>query len=209
MSAIKHINHDEIEADQRATIADTRDCPILFDKEMVRATLSGAKTATRRLFKSPLSKAMEPAYAIFKEGGKWIARLENGQCYRYPIICPFGEPGDYLWIKETFTYDTSGRKIYRASHGDINDKKWTPSIHMSKTASRIWLQITDIKPQRIQTVTEEEAREEGTKAGKILNYSEISQVNFREGFFLKWISIYGIERFYENQWVWAIKYKMI
>ncbi|MBK6285844.1 MAG: hypothetical protein IPF54_27020 [Draconibacterium sp.] len=199
----------------RAT-TNTRDYPILFDTEMVRAILSGAKTATRRLFKSPLSKSMEPAVEIFKESGKWIARLNNGKCYRYPILCPYGEPGDYLWVKETFanTYDCDDDKEYMEFKADSNDKTpnhtycWTPSIHLRKNQARIWLKITDIKPQRILTITEDEAREEGISVGKILNLGEIGQVNFREGFIAKWISIYGIENYYENPWVWAIKFKL-
>ena len=133
---------------------------------MVQAILSGTKTATRRLFKSPLSKAMEPAREIFHKGGKWIARLKNGQCYRYPILCPFGEPGDYLWVKETWA-PALGEIAYKADYSkntlseERNRGVWKPSIHMPKTAARLWLQITDVKPQRIQTVTEEEAREEG------------------------------------------------
>ena len=216
MGAIKNYHHDKIEEEQRQAIADTRDYPILFDTEMVQAILSGAKTATRRLFKSPLSKAMEPAREIFQEGGKWIARLKNGQSYRYPIVCPYGKPGDYLWVKETFanTYDCDDDKEYMEFKADSNDKTpkhtycWTPSIHMRKNQARVWLQITDIKPQRIQTITEDEAREEGIRVGKILNFGEIGQVNFREGFIIKWISIYGIESFYENPWVWAIKFNL-
>ena len=213
MSATKEFHHDKIEHKQRQAIADTRDYPVLFDTEMVRAILSGTKTATRRLFKSPLSKAMEPAREIFPEGGKWIARLKNGQCYRYPILCPFGEPGDYLWVKETWA-PALCEIAYKADYSkntlseERNRGIWKPSIHMSKTAARIWLQITDIKPQRIQTVTEEEAREEGTKPGKLYWYDKTDQSNFREGFIAKWISIYGIESFYENPWVWAIKFNL-
>ena len=216
MSAIKEYHHNKIEEEQLKTRANKRDYPILFDTEMVRAILSGAKTATRRLFTSPLSKAMEPTREIFLEGGKWIARLNNGQCFRYPIICPYGEPGDYLWVKETFanTYDCDDDKEYIEYKADSNDKTpnhthcWTPSIHLRKNQARIWLQITDIKPQRILTITEDEAREEGISVGKILNLGEIGQVNFREGFIAKWISIYGIENYYENPWVWAIKFKL-
>ncbi len=213
MSATKEFHHYDIELGQRSAIADTRDYPILFDTEMVQAILSGAKTATRRLFKSPLCKAMEPAREIFPESGKWIARLKNGKCYEYPIICPFGEPGDYLWVKETWA-PALGEIAYKADYSkDVLSEKrnrgiWKPSIHMSKTAARIWLKITEVKPQRIQNITEDEAREEGIRVGKILNFGEIGQVNFREGFIVKWISIYGIESFYENPWVWAIKFNV-
>jgi hypothetical protein len=212
MSTTKNYFFNNIEEEQRSAIAETRDYPILFDTEMVQSILSGTKTETRRLFKSPLSKAMEPAQEIWHNGGKWIARLKNGQCNIYTILCPWGKPGDYLWVKETFTYDLFGRNVYRASQGDTEGVgrkfDWTPSIHMPKTKARLWLQITEIKAQRVQSVTDEEARQEGVTPAKIYGFGEIGQSNFREGFFAKWISIYGIESYYENPWVWAIKFNL-
>ncbi len=209
MSKTKQYHHDKVEYEQRKAIVDTRDYPILFDTEMVQAILSGAKTATRCLFKSSLSKVMEPAHEIFHDGDKWIALLKNGQCHKYPIVCPWGEPGDYLWVKETWAPAIS-EIAYKADYSKetIAEKRnqgiWHPSIHMHKASARLWLQITNVKAQRIQTLTEEEACQEGTKVGKILNLGEIGQVNFREGFITKWISIYGIESYYENPWIWAI-----
>jgi hypothetical protein len=202
MSATKEFYHDKIEREQRKAIADTRDYPILFDTEMVQAILAGTKTETRRLFKSPLSKAMEPAHEIWHDGGEWIARLKNGQCYRYPIVCPYGEPGDYLWVKETWAPALS-ETAYKADYSKevLSEKRnqglWHPSIHMPKTAARLWLQITDIKAQRIQTVTEEEAREEGTKPAEVYGMGEIGKKTFREGFIAKWHTIYGIEKYFE------------
>ena len=216
MSATKEFHHEQIEHEQRRAIADTRDYPILFDTEMVQAIISGSKNATRRLFKSPLSKAMEPAHEIYHDGVEWIARLKNGQCYKYPIVCPWGAPGDYLWVKETWKPECVYVNGNAASYYYLADNpsskstvnKFRPSIHMPKTAARIWLQITDVKAQRIQTITEAEAWAEGVQLAKILGLGEIGQSNYREGFIAKWISIYGIESFYENPWVWAIKFSV-
>ena len=213
MSATKEFHHDRIEHEQRRAIADTRDYPILFDTEMVQAIISGSKTATRRLFKSPLSKAMEPAHEIWHDGVEWIARLKNGQCCKYPIVCPWGEPGDYLWVKETWA-PAINDFAYKADYSKevLEEKRnqgfWHPSIHMSKTTARLWLQITDVKAQRIQTITEAEAWAEGVQLAKILGLGEIGQSNYREGFIAKWISIYGIESWYENPWVWAVKFSV-
>jgi hypothetical protein len=214
MSAIKEFHHNQIEQAQRAAIADTRDYPILFDTQMVRAILSGEKTQTRRLFKSPLSKTMEPAHEIRHDGTEWIARLKNIQCLKYPIECPYGEPGDLLWVKETWA-PAIDDFAYKADYTKevLEEKRnkglWKPSIHMPKTAARIWLQITSIKAQRIQTVSEEDACEEGSGIGKIFGFGEVDQSNYREGFFAKWISIYGIESYYENPWIWALKFQRI
>lgn len=214
MSATKEFHHKRIEEEQRAAIADTRDYPILFDTQMVRAILSGEKTQTRRLFKSPLSKAMEPALEIWQDGCEWIARSKNGKCYKQPITCPWGNTGDLLWVKETWA-PALGDIAYKADYSKQvlsepgNKGVWHPSIHMPKTASRIWLKITDIKAERIQSVSEEDAKAEGCGAAKIYGFSEIGQSNFREGFFAKWITIYGIESYYENPWLWAIKFHRI
>jgi hypothetical protein len=213
MGATKEFLHNEIEEEQRKAISDTRDYPVLFSTDMVRAILSGSKTVTRRLFLPLLSVAMEPAHEIWHDGVKWIARLKNGKCYKKPIVCPFGEPGDYLWVKETWA-PAIDDIAYRADYSEEvlaekrNQGLWKPSIHMQKTQSRLWLQITDIKAQRIQTITEEEAREEGIQPGKIYWFDKTNESNFREGFLIKWFSIYGIENYYENPWVWAIKFNV-
>jgi hypothetical protein len=213
MGAIKEVHHNEIEKGQRAAIDDTWDYPILFDTQMVRAILSGEKTQTRRLFKSPLSKAMEPAHEIWQDGGEWIARLKNGQCYKPNIVCPYGEPGDLLWVKETWALALSDI-AYKADYSKqvLSEPKnkgvWHPSIHMAKKDSRLWLQITDIKAQRIQSITEDEAKAEGVDIASVLNFSPESKHCFRSGFYKKWEKIYGIESWFENQWVWAIKFEV-
>lgn len=214
MSAIKEFHHNEIEQGQRAAISDKRDYPILFDTQMVKSILSGKKTQTRRLFKLPLLKVMEPAHEILHDGAEWNARLKNGQCLKYPIVCPYGEPGDLLWVKETWAPAITDI-AYKADYTKevLKEKRnkgiWKPSVHMPKTAARLWLEITDVKARRIQSVTEEEAEQEGTRAGKIFGFSPEGPNNFREGFFLKWISIYGIESYYENFWVWSIKFHVL
>jgi hypothetical protein len=208
MSAVKEVFHDDIEKGQRAVMNDRREYPILFDTEMIQSIVSGNKTTTRRLFKSPFCKVMEPASVIYYENGNWMARFKNGKLLDYPVNCPYGQPGDVLWVKETMDY--SGR--YKA---DIPPKNkystlgWIPSIHMPKNKARLWLQITEIKAQRIQSVTEDEANQEGTKTDKIFGFGETGQSNYREGFIAKWISVYGIESFYENPWVWVINFNVV
>ena len=211
MSATKEFNHDKIEQGQRAAIADTRDYPILFDTQMVQSILSGQKTQTRRLFKSPLCKVVEPAVKIFCDESIWRAQLKNRKSINYSIICPYGEPGDLLWVKETwspaiddFAYKADYSKTTLS--GKRNQGLWHPSIHMPKSATRVWLQITDIKAHRIQSISEEDAKAEGCGVAKIYGFGEIGQSNYHEGFFAKWISIYGIESWYENPWVWAITF---
>lgn len=180
MSATKEFHHDQIEHEQRRAIADTRDYPILFDTELVQAIISGSKTATRRLFKSSLSKSMEPAHEIFYDNGEWIAQLKNGHYINCLVICPYGEPGDYLWVKETWA-PAINDFAYKADYSKevLEEKRnqglWHPSIHMSKTSARLWLQITDVKAQRIQTITEAEAWSEGVQLAKILGWARLAR----------------------------------
>ncbi len=198
----------------RADALDKRDYPILFDYQMVQAILSGKKTQTRRLFKSPLSKAMEPAFEIWHDGTEWIARLKNGQCYKYPIVCPYGQPGDLLWVKETYA-PAINDFAYKADYSKAvllekrNKGLWKPSIHMPKSASRIWLQITDIKAQRLQSVDEIEAEQEGTGMGQIFGFDISGKPSFRQGFFEKWIQIYGIQSYHSNPWIWSISFQVV
>jgi hypothetical protein len=212
MSAIKEFHHDEIEKGMRESEAKKRDYPILFDTYMVKAILSGTKIQTSRLFRSPLSKKMEPAHEIWHDGGEWIARKKNGQCYKQKIVCPYGEIGDLLWVKETTIFNKNSKSYWPVSLGysktsDYEEK--IPSIHMPKSAARLWLEITDIKAQRIQTVSEQDAIEEGCGVAKIFGFGDIGQSNHREGFFAKWITIYGLESYHENPWIWALKFKVL
>ena len=205
---MKETYHDEIEQGQRSAIADTRDYPMIFDTRMVKAILYGEKTETRRLFTKSLLKKIESAQKIWLDGNYWIAQLENGKPVGFK--CPYGEPGDLIWVKETLL--ASNTISYKANFPQyvlIRNKKnlsWKASIHMKKTDARLWLYIKEISVQRIQSITEEEARQEGAGTGKVLNFNGVKEKTFREGFYEKWISTYGIESWHENPWVWAIKF---
>jgi len=214
MSAIKEFHHDEIEKQIRFTIQERKDYPILFDTQMVRAIIAGTKTQTRRLFKSPLIMHVEPAHEIFFDGDSWLAKLKNDKILNVEVKCPYGAIDDLLWVKETWA-PAINDIAYKADYSkDVlaegrNRGLWHPSIHMPKTAARLWLQIAGISAQRLQDISEDDAREEGTDIGKIFGFGDIGQSNFREGFFAKWITIYGIESYHINPWVWAIKFKMV
>jgi hypothetical protein len=137
------------------------DRPIIFSGPMVRAILEGRKTQTRRVIKP---QPTEPANTPWLKNG-WLE----------PSRCPHGQPGDRLWVKETFfdnrKYEAAvGFKIgvaqdydYKADHEVAPDSKvkWIPSIFMPRWASRITLEITDMRVQRVQDISEEDAKAEG------------------------------------------------
>lgn len=138
--------------------------PILFSAPMVRAILEGRKTVTRRALNSQALKNI--GYGV---------RL--GECHELPTegplhpnsvdyyndFCPFGRPGDRLWVRETHA-DIGCRLTYRADTDDgahCQVKKWTPAIHMFRRHSRILLEITDVRVERLQDISEEQAKAEG------------------------------------------------
>jgi hypothetical protein len=176
-----------------------KEIPILFSTPMVKAILAGNKTQTRRIIK--------PQYSI-KE--------------KYKI-------GDVLWVRETY------RVINHSGHGsiyfykadacftDLNDKniKWKPSIFMPKEACRIKLKITDIKVERLQDISEQDAIHEGIEFkewnnGFVLNkgfkiygcratYDENPIVSYRS----LWEQINGKDSWNINHWVWVIQFERI
>ncbi|MEQ9868754.1 hypothetical protein ABRP77_05585 [Pectobacterium odoriferum] len=200
---------------------------IIFNGDMVRAILSGQKTQTRRVVKS---QPDEDGLARLR-GGPWMDTSER--VYR----CPHGEVGDRLWIRETSGLQirrdalggTGEFRVYRASNpdairyktasGEIAPIKWIPSIHMPRHASRILLEITDVRVERLNDISEEDCWAEGIDAvdGRFDN-AEIIDMARKIGcciddakpmFSLLWQSIYGAESWSENPWVWAVSFKRI
>ena len=144
--------------------------PILFSSEMVRAILDDKKTETRRVVKpKPLSKIT--SFAPYSTGkahplaGFW----QSNGCWNStpPCCCPYGVPGDILYVRETFhvIIDPSRDFVwYRADCDEIkcNAYKWKPNIHMPKKYSRIKLKIVEIRIERIQDITVLDAINEGS-----------------------------------------------
>ena len=156
--------------------------PILFNGPMVRAILEGCKTQTRREIKNnPLLNAGFTDEFILLPG--------NASAF----VCPFGVVGDRLWVKETFEDDEGG---------------WRPSIFMPRWASRITLEITDVRVQRLQEITEEDARAEGYHPK--INDS-LPDWTAKESFKILWDSLNakrGLD-WDKNPWVWALSFKRV
>lgn len=160
--------------------------------------------------------------------------LGNGQMVS--IFCPHGKPGDRIWVRETFcpVDDTQygGEKWvdYRAtpkfeeSHpagwdsapNDAEALKWRPSIHMPRWASRILLEITDVRVERLNAISEEDARAEGIIDGGCLNCGEPEpcgcanpEPDATDAFAYLWQSSYGQENWNANPWVWVISFKRV
>jgi hypothetical protein len=199
--------------------------PILFSGPMVRAILDGSKTQTRRVVK-PVRRyehnnicrpdLVEDPYAVW-----WHGVSENVGCFQ---ICPHGAPGDRLWVRETFAMNKAKAGppvVYRADHGeaqsvfverphsaewDVVVTRWRPSIFMPRAASRILLEITDVRVQRLQEISEGDARAEGVTP----NAFEQTSDNWGGVLYRRlWEQINGPGSWDANPWVWAITFQML
>lgn len=205
----------------------TTEKPILFKGEMVRAILDGRKTQTRRpvqLPKDGLVWRWDGAWVDsgFEDTGQymhiqfrcksdpWEADPRDQTLHR--VGCPYGFPGDKLWVRETFAYYPDEKHvIYAASEGDelaaggTNLKGcWKPSIFMPRWASRITLEITEVRVQRVQEITAADAIAEGI----LVDDRQLRETpNFRQ----LWDSINAKRGFgwKENPWCWCLTFKRI
>ena len=141
-------------------LADAVIRPILFSTQMVEAILAERKTQTRRIVKEPFQTWMQTA-----TNPEWWKGIETQ--------CKHGQIGDFLWVRETWQYVEFGCEpeehgyVYKASENgrdwqDADENwKWKPSLFMPKEACRLFLQITKIRAERIQDISEEDAINEG------------------------------------------------
>jgi hypothetical protein len=190
---------------------------ILFSAPMVRAILAGTKTQTRRVVRGPI-EYLGPSggqddlsswgwffdgqdqhgYMVLARGMN--ERFDNGFI---SIPCPYGVPGDRLWVRETWRGEGPSTVQYRADGGDVGTLKWRPSIFMPRAYSRIDLEVTEIRVQRVQEITEEDAYAEGISGGDSMGdpVGEYAKL---------WDSINGKRApWASNPWVWALTFRRV
>ena len=180
--------------------------PILFSGPMVRAILAGAKTQTRRLVKLP--RWAEPG--TLEEGTEGVLAVARVSGCLADVPCPYGAPGDDLWVRETWRaddFDPPGT-IYAADHPDLLDDvrgiiRWRPSIHMPRNRSRITLRVASVRVERLHDITEDDARAEGVLTVDGL----LSAMTPRERFACLWREINGGRASWDaNPWVWRVQF---
>lgn len=199
--------------------------PILFSAPMVVAILEGRKTQTRRVTgfseinETPdewslygLEKDPELIAGADKYGNDKVKKMsgyyalfehtELGECYR-SIRCPYGQPGEHLWVRET--WQKFGKEYaYAATDGDVYlETKWRSSIHMPRAISRLTLEITDIRAERLHYITEADAVAEGCESGG--DWDSAPTVQYSN----LWETINGPGSWEQNPWVWVITFKKI
>jgi hypothetical protein len=199
--------------------------PILFSGEMVKAILSGAKSQTRRVIK-PQPHQRESGYwwfakNCFASNTTLLGEVMEG-------FCPYGQPGDRLWVRETWGYSAKlpasshsssdsitwvtrpGWRGYKADNPDGN-WCWKPSIHMPRWASRLTLRIRSVRVERVQDISEADAMAEGVNMEAVFEYEGQAGETARRRFRALWDSINGRRGFpwESNPFVWIIEFDRI
>ena len=196
--------------------------PILFSTGMVKVIREGRKTQTRRIIKPQPDKDSIPT--LMTQGGCVGFQEYFGHLNMPMWCCPYGKPGDHLWVRETWQRcPECGRVVYKASSNQ-NGKvcpncdewlgTWKPSIHMFREYSRITLEVVNVRVERLQDITEAGARAEGAEAEKSHRVYPSSQAawvsTYRSGFQTLWNHInesgFGWDT---NPWVWVVEFKRI
>ena len=203
--------------------------PILFNTEMVRVILDGRKSCTRRIIKPQWEECPHCKY-VHKEY-IYDKLAENIYCAScgYPLVperrAPY-QPGDILYVRETWEHfeccccegdehgncyrepqqsvlnKRCGCYMYRATDEIYGDARWHPSIHMPKEAARIWLKVTDVRVERLQDMTDDDAEAEGCfdYTSTALGFPDVWDSTIKKSD----LDSYGWDA---NPWVWVIEFE--
>jgi len=205
--------------------------PILFSGDMVRAILEGRKTQTRRLVNPQPIVGSGQEIVQVASNDFWVG-TNNGHFSGHSstrFSCKFGQSGDQVWVKETFAihpdynppYNFDGQYVYRATDPDwetTDGWKWKPSLFMPREASRIFLEITEVRVERLQDISENDAWKEGIEFKRPpINQNATGFRHYQSGFYnaknaqhsyqTLWEKINGPESWDLNPWVWVVEFK--
>ncbi len=190
--------------------------PILFSAPMVRALLAGTKTQTRRALRN--GTWWTPEHGVIRMAPAGLA------CTGFAhVACPYGVPGDRLWVRETFAGSIAyerhgyalkdwGNKLWYVADGEPRSGQWTrprPSIHMPRCLSRITLEVTGVRVERLQDISEADAQAEGcalecmTPTGG----DSGSAIHGPGGYMALWESINGPGSWDANPRVWVVEFR--
>ena len=179
-----------------------KESPINFRSEFIPKIMDGTKVQTRRLIKPPL-----PNHPTIVCGKRW--GFIDGDLYYCGVKCPFGRPGDRLWVRENHQYHqrTWRRRrqdwvVYAATATDeqkVFCDKWHPASKLPRWASRITLEITNVRVERVQDITVQDAISEGMPP----------EIQPKSGFAILWEKIYGRDAWERNDFVGVLDFKKV
>lgn len=166
---------------------------------MVKAILEGRKTMTRRVVKD----TQNWDYVRLYDGHAKFCELYNHLNETY-IKCPYGQPGDRIWVRETFFGDTA-HYVYKADDNTelfqiIGDVIWKSPIFMPKEAARLWLEIVNVRVERLYDISYQDIICEGLQ-------KQFEEASPNEWFLNLWQKINGNKK--ENPWVWVIEFRRV
>jgi hypothetical protein len=212
--------------------------PILFSGPMVRAILEGRKTVTRREVKGFQIPTEDTAIPV-GDRQRWSAIGQRDPRYGFCVFgsteaecakeleeyapCPYGKPGDRLWVREAWAEISVAKApgeswvVYRECDNRTDyGGPWKPSIHMRRRDSRILLEITDVRVERLQDISEEQARAEGITDGGCTNCGnnepcgcDCPAPRAVDSFCHLWGEINGPHAWDANPWVWVVEFKRV
>lgn len=198
--------------------------PILFSGPMVRAIREGRNTQTRRIIKP------QPAFEFH---GVPFLKVHGIGEKPNAIKCPYGQPGDRLWVRETWGLmcyhdptdwmresivgipESELRERYLVEHAanwnlPSESAYWRPSIHMPRWASRIMLEIVSVRAERLRDISKEDAKAKGVIESYRPSIDPMGLANnYTVEFFKLWESINGPGSWDLNPWVWVVEFKEV
>ncbi len=213
-------------------MVEIKERPILFSSPMVRAILEGRKTQTRRVVNVrdllQIRKGDATHYQGVRADGAVNHCLQEVGMAGMLQLCPYGKPGDRLWVRETHAiYGDRDQHVihYRATHQN-EGSGWKPSIHMPRWASRITLEVVSVRVERLQDISRADAIAEGVNwrdcpqrqsdssfqaqlaAARIgMCAPFVTEIDYVGGFRQLWESINGPGSWGENPWVWVVEFR--
>ncbi len=198
------------------TTTATKERPILFSGPMVRALLDGRKTQTRRIVKPQPDHFHRD---IIGKPQPWNTEDWNRVLPQHgekEIACPYGCVGDRLWVRETWSSwlgaEEAGSPLcvrYKADGESLPlGQRWKPSIHMLRLLSRLTLEITDVRVERLDSISEAGAIAEGPPEVSCDSYSATKD-DPRADFRALWTKINGVGSWVLNPWVWVLTFKVL
>lgn len=204
----------------------TRERPIIFSGPMATAILRGEKTQTRRV--------MKPQPSSVDEHGRWYRMPYGGEALMNQWPCPFGQPGDRLWVRESFSSDwilhqlpprewPHGAPVHYWADGNPEYGDWTPPkppIHMPRWASRLTLEIVSVRVERLQAITEDDTDAEvfggdyphTVRPDLFPDFEAAGALSMQECFARVWDDINGKKpgrAWADNPWTWVIEFEQV
>jgi hypothetical protein len=202
-------------------MSQAKERPILFSGHMVRAIINGQKTVTRREIKPSMRSADSSFELHQQEDESWRPMhtfdesCMDAKGTEHPIVCQYGQPGDRLWVREAWAQINVAQApgeswvVYRECDNRTDyGGPWKPSIHMRRRDSRILLEVTDVRVELLQDISEEQAEAEGV--GFLRHAPDADEtLTAAQLFECLWSSINGDESWSGNPWVWVVEFKRV